>query len=331
MINLKDVWSVLQKPNETPGWQTLGIHPEAPCVIRAGVRYPELREGILIEVPASFIPANAEYPEARGFDVAPERLTPGINGMVRLALTRSKTGNPDLFSILADDIVSRVAQQPDIGTAVATFFSRLRAWRTFMQQHEGQRLSEVEETGLMGELLFLEQVLFDQMGIGAALHAWQGPMGGVRDFLHKDHGIELKATASPLKQIVRISSLDQLDEQALLSLNLVLARLAPRPDGLSLPELIGRIRKGILESSAELEPLFDNLLLQAGYMDAQAELYTRRLILMGFAAWRVNGAFPRITRAGLPVGILEATYDIDLGAADAWLEEVQSMLKRILE
>jgi hypothetical protein len=63
---------------------------------------------------------------------------------------------------------------------------------------------------------------------------------------------------------------------------------------------------------------FGNLVLHAGFVDLAAPRYTRRFAQISSSRIvNVSGAFPRITRASVPVEIRSARYEVDLDLVEA--------------
>ena len=316
MMDIRAVWASLPRPAGQTGWQVIAIHPEAHFPIMAGVHLPEGVEGLLVDVPADAMPAGVEYPEASGFEVTPERLGRTRSSPVRICLTRGGRGNPDLFAILAEDVAMRVASQPDAAGAVHALLARIRSWQTFMRHHEGERMSEPEETGLAGELLLLEAALIPGADIAMAIDCWRGPLGALHDFRLGQVAIEVKATASP-RNSIRITSFDQLDDSGLSALFLAVVRLGTGT-GRTLPELVDRQRTRVRAGAPTHEHALDERLLSAGYVGAHAPLYTRRFVAETIRYYRVGAGFPRLIRSTVPDGVAEGAYDVELRVADRY-------------
>lgn len=313
-MDIRTVWASLPRPAGLTGWQVIAIHPDARFPIMAGVHLPEGAEGLLVDVPADAIPSGIEYPEARGFEVKPERLGRTRNAPIRICLTRTEGGNVDLFAILAEDVAVRVASQTEAVSAVHALLARIRSWQAFMRHHEGERMTDQEETGLAGELLLLEGTLAPTADIAMALDAWQGPLGGLHDFRHGSAALEVKATASP-RNTIRVTSFDQLDDTGLSALFLAVVRLGTTA-GRTLPELVDGVRALVRAGAPTHEHALDERLLSAGYVSAHAPLYTRRFTSEAIRFWRVGTGFPRLIRSAVPEGVVEGAYDVELRVAD---------------
>lgn len=326
-MDLRAVWDALPRNTVAHGWQAIRIHPEASFSIKAGVHLPEGAEGLLLEVPAECIPAGVEYPEGNGFEVRPERLGQSRASHVRLCFTRTGDGNRDLFAILAEDVATRVASQADASMAVHALLLRIRMWQAFLRRHVGARLSDAEETGLVGELLFLTGVLAPNSDIAALVDSWQGPLGGLHDFSLGNASIEVKASLG--RETVRISSLDQLDDRHVAPL--FLAALVLRKDaGRTLPELVDDVRALVRDGAPTHAQALEDRVLSAGYIDAHAGLYECRFAAHSVTVYRVAEAFPRLTRDTVPAGITEGCYDVALPAAAPFRVETDVAVREFM-
>ena len=178
------------------------------------------------------------------------------------------------------------------------------------------RLSEQQEIGLFGELVFVRH-LVDELGTAAAIGAWRGREE--HDFGFEEFDVEVKTTTRE-KRAHWISSFEQLDPSSgrplwLVSFMLTTGGLA----GETLPELIAAVR-AVMAGSEQADP-FAAKLEATGWNDAQSGLYSRRLHhRQRPGAYPVDAGFPSIARsrlqsAGLDISlILEARYLLDLSA-----------------
>ena len=96
-------WQSLPKAGAELGWQTIPVtSPCAGCAIRAGRKYPMGQEVVLAGFDHVLLPVSEKLPDGQGFFV--ERV--GMNdGWTWLAMTRSESGQFDLFVAMACDVV----------------------------------------------------------------------------------------------------------------------------------------------------------------------------------------------------------------------------------
>jgi hypothetical protein len=126
--------------------------------------------------------------------------------------------------------------------------------------------------------------------------------------------VEIK-TCIPGSNNVTISSLQQLDDVGA-QLYLAVVTLAPSTsmtvDAFTSDMLVTRIRRGV-EASRTAAMEFDLRLAEAGYVDG--EDYTHAWYhLSGVRYFHVTDNFPRLIATGVPSGILNVNYSIDLNS-----------------
>jgi Putative PD-(D/E)XK family member, (DUF4420) len=95
---------------------------------------------------------------------------------------------------------------------------------------------------------------------------------------------------------------------------LVLARVRFReaPGGLTLPEVIGTLRKRLEQDHPSAVAEFGEKLMRAGYLDADAEVYgLMRTVVQDLHGFGVSGDFPRLIGATVPPAIVDAAYSLD--------------------
>lgn len=216
----------------------------------------------------------------------------------------------DLFTALCAEVVERISGTPN--KAVAALRRTLADWRALLS---GSRhtLGPEELAGLFGELTVLRAMIDHDPG---AVAFWTGPLRSRQDFHRGATALEVKSTTSPESRTSRIHGLGQLDEG---DGRLLLIWFRLRTDrGRSVPELVDEI----LDVTDD-EATFLSTLLQAGYAQAEREVYARRVFeVVERRAYEVGPGFPRIVAAGLMgdaalAGLDHVDYDVDLDSAPA--------------
>jgi hypothetical protein len=82
---------------------------------------------------------------------------------------------------------------------------------------------------------------------------------------------------------------------------------------------VQELRLKIGEEDAMARGIFEERLLGAGYLDAHAARYAHLgYAVRGMDFYRVHGAFPRIGRGDVRLGIISATYIIQLSNCSAF-------------
>jgi hypothetical protein len=304
------------------GWRSIAISGLEGSRLQAARKFPGNREALLIGFVSVNTPPAAALPAAAGFRV--ERISSDLPGDW-LALIREEEGGIELFARMATDVVATVA-----ASAASThqrqmqlFLGRVRAWQQFMSRKKGALDAEAE-LGLAGELVCLERMIDAGVDAHAAVESWHGPLDGLQDFELGSGAIEVKSTLSHDGFPATIMSLEQLDDSSRQPLLLFGCRFALAVDGLTLCDRIHALRLR-LENDPAATARFENALLLAGFIDAHAQHYTRRIIVSDARFLRVDEAFPRLVAANVPAAIRRVRYEMDLdatGAAEFSLEDV---------
>ena len=184
-----------------------------------------------------------------------------------------------------------------------------------MFQRKGDELLSVEkQVGLYGELTLIQNLINDGKDECKVVEAWVGPEGGDKDFILDSVGIEVKSSVRGDK-IVKISNVQQLDSLGLTHLYLYHYIYAKTEGGNNtLPQIIANLRN-ILANSPVLSA-FENKLVMVGYQDAHSARYTMSYNLRDEICYEVNDNFPKIVRSNMMLGIIDASYDLDLNTCE---------------
>ena len=328
MEGLHAAWRALAGARQGEGWQTIPVAVHAPCSLSAARKMPGGEEAVLVGFRSVWSLPDSRLPQGHGFEVLRLESDPTGADHLVVALARKPGGSPDLFAMMAEDLVSLVdgwaaAQE---STVLRRFLARIRAWQDFMNRHRESVLSAESEQGLFGELVLLERMIEAGLSPRDILDAWQGPVDGLQDFILGSGGIEVKTTLSASGFPATVSSLEQLDDNLRQPLFVAATKLALHSSGMTLPEMV-KIIRGSLDGNQEVLETFDIRLMQAGLLGSTLGRYTRRFLHASSAILRVQGDFPRLTRANVHPVVKKARYEIDLDLAGA--EKVD--LERALE
>ena len=322
MEDLRAAWRALAGAERGEGWQTIPVKIRAPCSLSAARRMPGGEEAVLIGFRGVRSLPDARLPQGHGFEVIRLDDDPTGGDHLVVALARRSGGSTELFAMMAEDLVGLLDDwaTPREHTVYRRFLARIRAWQDFMNRHRESVLSAENEQGLFGELVLLERLVEASLPPRDILDGWQGPVDGVQDFILGSGGIEVKTTLSVGEFSATVSSLEQLDDNLRQPLFVAATRLALHSSGMTLPEMVAVVR-GYFDGDREVLETFDIRLMQAGLLGSTLSRYTRRFLHVSSAILRVQGDFPRLTRANVHPVVRKARYEIDLDLAGA--EEVE--------
>lgn len=333
MTIIGDAWRSIGASVCSPsGWDARRVYPASSCDIFAALGQPGAIPGLLVEIESRTVLSSIRFPGSAGFTVYPEAVTPGPNGKVRLCLMLADNRYADVFEVLIEDVAGAVGEASSDADGLRVFVARLNIWQAFMQKHGPDGLGPEEHAGLFAELVFLEK-LAGNLPVGNAVSSWKGPWGGIHDFDFGGRCLEVKSSATPSRPGFTVSSLIQLDETrvGLLLLCHVMLDIGRGENGDTLPELVERIRDRVGGEDVAALARLDELLIQAGYLDAQSGLYASRRFLVGCLRWfRVAGGFPRIRPSDARPGIVSASYQVSIDACASFALEEREAVNLLL-
>jgi hypothetical protein len=235
------------------------------------------------------------------------------------------------FADLAESVLGRIEAGEGSFAAYASAVDDFRA--LFSQTPRGS-VDEWRIRGLVAELLQLERLVALDC---RAVRLWFGPAKDRHDFRGGVNAIEVKSTRRHTGKVT-INGLEQLAAPAGGALLLRRYILEPSPGGaVSVATSFRRLLAAGASSGELLAHLKD---MECPDPEAEAWNYVT-FNVEGFDTFRVVGGFPRLTPAsfaeGVPAGVSEVTYGIDLGLAahlavvDAEAHEFEQALVKSLD
>ncbi|MDL2259729.1 PD-(D/E)XK motif protein [Deltaproteobacteria bacterium OttesenSCG-928-K17] len=218
--------------------------------------------------------------------------------------------NSDIFFDFCCTLTDAVRTAENSGGVVFASFQHIRRWKNFLSG--GRKLLTPHQIrGLIGELLFLRQMMQAGYSAGQSLESWIGPDGGNQDFVVEDMAVEIKTILGRERGKVRISSEDQLESiQSRLFLNIFrLIEVDKSAASFSLNSLICELRSHM--PLADDEDIFDIKLSSLSYSPLPLYNYPH-FKCPEQLVFNVAGNFPRLIRSALPAGVSNVLYDISL-------------------
>jgi len=315
-MNLDELWRSLEAgvggQSPEPGVTVRRIDPDARDGLFAGIRRPSGTRMLLLRTISPPRPSDGPLIQSRGFVTAVNRFS-GDSTHLHLFIESAASSFNEVFGYVAGDVAEHVFRRPASFQAIAAFLGRLDRWKRFFETAGEDGLSEISAQGLLAELLFLRDfAIVESESPEAAVSSWAVPEPLSKDFQYSNGAIEVKCSASREHTKVHISGERQLDGTGLVSLYLfavLLERVAVA--GFSLPETVISVRDILGDGIAR--GLFEEKLLEYGYLDVHVPRYDRRYILQRVRAFQVRGGFPRVP-AILPDGVGDLKYTLALSA-----------------
>ena len=217
-----------------------------------------------------------------------------------------------IFDYIVYAILIELIDQKDEEKLITCFLKNLKEWQKFLQpiQHG---MSEEKIRGLLAELYFMLQLLNEnRKKADRIISAWCGPSKLQQDFIFEDVAIEVKSIGNTDKQIVSISSINQLQSNVNdLYLSVFKILKVNQPEGMEVYSLNGLVEElsNLLQSNERIALRYK--LLEAGSM--RDEQYNHPLYHVQLVNhYKVDENFPKLTSKAIPDGVINVKYDIDL-------------------
>lgn len=293
------------------------------------VSTPDGRRHLMIRMPDEWDGNTIAFPKWRGTKIGPYRGSEKPSPHQFLVLEQGDESPRDVFEVLVADVVDAVLSRKEseaIGEVIAT---RLDRWKAFFEERGLVGLGPEAQQGLFGELWFLREHLMPRAGLLSSISSWDITHRAVHDFQFPRHAFEVKTSAAKQHLRVHVASERQLDTTGLDSLHLIVISLSiVQGGGETLPEIVTSVRNA-LAISPQTARLFEDKLLDEGYMDAHKELYGPGYAFRNIRAYRVVPGFPRILENDLKPGVGEVSYSVVLSACEPFKIGIDEALDRL--
>ena len=220
----------------------------------------------------------------------------------------------DMFYSFCEDIIES-SKKIEKENAIQFVIQRWKNWINLFKNPYTTMLTENEIRGLIGELIFLNEYIFEKYGIEKGLKSWIGSSKAHKDFEIDDTWYEIK-TIRENSLIVKIHSLEQLDDKN--TGNLILVRLEPSSTSISeyidLNGYIEKVKNRLINDQQNI--LFCEKLKEVGYF--YTEEYNKYVYnLKRIERYIVNDKFPKISKDELRDGIVRVSYDIEIDSIES--------------
>lgn len=331
MLN-KKTWERLNtaQVSDDLGLSVLRLHPESGFDIYAALDVSTAQRIVILKSTVIDLCQGKELPAARGFSLQLVRNSHGPHKGTSLYLRLTKPAFSDVFDVVANDAIGSLLQSRNEPEGFDAFIGRIADWQAFLDRLPNQGLSEPAQMGLFGELWFLGDFLLPCINQDRAVRAWTGPDAASKDFIFNGFAVEIKTTSPRQPVRIQVANELQLDASGLSSLYLFCLLLErATADGMTLPDIVKHVRSQFTSNSVAAAVLAQRL-IQAGYLDSDAEHYTTRFALRSQLCYQVGDEFPRIIGGDLRPGVGDVRYSIGLSECDRFGVRVDILKKLII-
>jgi hypothetical protein len=246
-------------------------------------------------------------------------------GFGELFLILNKKEDWQIFYALCEDIVTAARRYDSEDQMIGAVEVRLKRWQQLLKQERKQDMTLEKQMGLFAELLCLRDIIAQKAGIRQAVFSWVGPEFDKQDFLIADAVIEVKSYRTSKGAVVHITSLNQLHSEKE-PLFLVSYGLTPSDDGLTVEDVVHNIKELLEEDSPDTIDIFENKLMEYGYIPEISENPLYQFIVDKRRAFFVSDEFPKIFPCHIKSQITSVIYCIDLSKCSEYEVMIDSFL-----
>lgn len=226
----------------------------------------------------------------------------------------------DLFCHFCDDIIQSSRHITDVKKGILFICQRYEQWQKMLKMNAPEILPKNSIKGILGELMFLKNILIPKYGQSIAIASWLGPEMLPQDFICDAKWFEIKSISSNSSSVT-ISSLEQLDVE--FSGELLIVYLDSASNSFSEKLVINQYYNNLL-SSINLDEdkiSLTNKLLEIGFYPR--EEYNEYVFkFTKCVKYEVNKHFPCLRKSEIPVTVISAKYEISLPSINKYQLEV---------
>lgn len=330
-VNIIDTWSALQKGTSCGLLKRL-IKDDSKYLLYGLYDSISKSFGLGISYPTTIDISIEEIKKFKNLSVIKDKDSI-FSGNTILYVVFSQTSAPELFDTfneLCNNIVNLVYEQSSEEKAVRAFVNQIIRWGKLLQKGNELRLSDSQQQGLFGELLFLQEFINSKaLPKGDIVSSWYGPDGSIQDFQGNNWAVEVKTTSTSNPEILKINGERQLDQSLMPNLYLCHVSLQKNPS-------IGNTLSGIVDSVASLLSddlsslyLYRSKLNQVGYFEKDASKYPVKYKLRSLQIYEIKSDFPRIEEHELREGVGNVTYGISISNCERYKVPKISLFQKI--
>jgi hypothetical protein len=266
------------------------------------------------------ISCKERAPKLNGIDIV--EYTPENGNKKNIVISIKDREHIEIFYVLCCNILSATKAATDSKAALAILYRRTWRWHQLLKKGYSGILSKESQKGLLGELIFLKNILFDMFSFTESLSFWEGPLGAPKDFCLGTNAIEVKTKRGTSQPYVTISSEHQLDRVGLDNLYLYVISITPgienQVTSFTLTDVVNEILDLLNKNNPDDGEEFQRKLMEIGYLhgDDYSEFIWQ---FLDDEYYEVNSDFPFISNTSLPEGVSQVTYKLDLNVCNDFI------------
>lgn len=226
----------------------------------------------------------------------------------------------DVFELLLWDLYEVSLDVFDENEALKILYKRLVNWAKLFE-NKNVLLSYEKILGLLGELVFIRNVMTHKKSIREIILCWRGPLGEDQDFDFENEWDEIKSIKYGKEKIL-VSSIEQLDRNDIGYLNIIEFEDSNllNPSSISLSIVINEIRN-IIKNDLDTRLEFDRRLSLLGYFD-DSKYMEPCFNLKRIRNYQINDTFPKFKRTDVYSEVINISYSLSISALFQWKGEI---------
>ncbi len=221
----------------------------------------------------------------------------------------------EVYLKLCSDLIEQVEDESNTIRAQKIVLERFNLWKKMLEK---KTLSVDQYKGVLGELLFIKDLLKKDVPAEEILTAWTGPEYTEQDFVFSSEWFEVKAVSSGA-MVVTINSAGQLDHPGYGHLIVYYLDKQSRKtsESISIKKIIQNIKEDFLGDDFTSQQLFDDKLRKYNY-DILTLEDTYWFIYSSKSTFAISEDFPKLTRSIKRSEIQSIKYNLILSALEPW-------------
>lgn len=291
----------------------------------------KMKRSVIIMLPENY-KIKKKLPDVLGVKCSTQMNYGGLKG--NLFIIEQKYAVHTTISELFMSEISRII----IGLSEIQLFEDMlnkifEDWKSYFVE-EMDSFGPQKQLGLYGEMYFMFNNLFKELGITAALNSWKGYEKNRHDFELPDISFEIKATTSINPLRIKISNEKQLEKGKLKHLYLTVYNMVSSEAKVGdLPKLISSILNELTQDPHSRNKFKRNI-MRLGYHFEKEDEYNRSYTILNKSKehYEIDDNFPSIGTKDLiklkkSNAIMELKYEINLDACSEYLCESEPRYK----
>lgn len=332
MTKIESIWTELENDNSFHSGilfkrYAASVLPDVYVALRA----PEKLRCVAIHIVRENAPDITNWNKLKDIkvEILNDDRNPAKSYLLILILNQQ---HKDIFSVLCEDLINKVASILDEKVLIRELLNRLAKWQTLFERLRQQGLTAEAQRGLFGELYFLRKYLSNTSDKNYCVNSWQVPSNTVQDFHHGNWAVEVKTTHGNNHQKIQISSERQLDDSIIPNIFLFHLSIDIRNDyGESLNDLVEWVENHLVNDVIELHS-FQLKLFEVGYFDIHKHIYKETgYKIREETIYKIEGKFPRITENEIKNGVGDVKYSIVIADCLAFIKTEDELFQTIIK